>query len=172
MGASILEKHITLDRNMRGPDHKASLEPDEFAALVRAVREVEKSLGAPRRWLTRGEVLNRRVLGKSLVAAQDIAPGTVIRRDMVTSKSPGMGLSPQFIERLVGRRLERAMHHDQVFEESDLEVADTPRSTKRIDVGTRWGVVARFLDVEKLLARFEPLGLSLIEFHVSDGDLD
>ena len=72
MGARMLERHLTLDRTMRGPDHKASLEPAQFAEQVRAVREVELSLGVPHRWITRGETLNRRVLGKSLVAATDI----------------------------------------------------------------------------------------------------
>ena len=72
MGARLLERHLTLDRTMRGPDHKASLEPAQFAEQVRALREVELSIGVPHRWITRGETLNRRVLGKSLVAATDI----------------------------------------------------------------------------------------------------
>ena len=62
MGARLLERHLTLDRTMRGPDHKASLEPGQFAEQVRAIREVEASLGVPHRWITRGETLNRRVL--------------------------------------------------------------------------------------------------------------
>jgi N-acetylneuraminate synthase len=172
LGASFIEKHITLDRMMRGPDHKASLEPDEFAALVRGVRNVEKALGVARRWMTRGEVLNRRVLGKSLVAAEEIPAGTVIERGMVASKSPGMGLSPQRLDELVGCRLARKVSRDEAFQESDLVPSGAPRRLKRIDVGTRWGVVARFLDVDQLLERFEPAGLSLIEFHVSDRDLD
>ena len=72
MGARMLERHLTLDRTMRGPDHKASLEPAQFVEQVRALREVEASIGVPQRWITRGETLNRRVLGKSLVAASDI----------------------------------------------------------------------------------------------------
>ena len=67
MGARLLERHLTLDRTMRGPDHKASLEPAQFAEQVRAVREVELSLGTAHRWMTRGETLNRRTLSKSLV---------------------------------------------------------------------------------------------------------
>jgi sialic acid synthase SpsE len=63
MGARMLERHLTLDRTMRGPDHKASLEPAEFAEQMRALREVEASIGVPHRWITRGETLNRRVLG-------------------------------------------------------------------------------------------------------------
>src|ERR1041385_7040824 len=120
MGARLLERHLTLDRTMRGPDHKASLEPAQFAEQVRAIRDVEASLGVPHRWITRGETLNRRVLGKSLVAAVDIPAGTESSRDMLTSKSPGLGLSPQFIDRLIGRRLARAVVRDEAFRHSDI----------------------------------------------------
>src|SRR4029079_1210987 len=123
MGARLLERHLTLDRTMRGPDHKASLEPAQFAEQVRSIREVEMSLGVPHRWITRGETLNRRILGKSLVAAVDIPANTPIARDMLTSKSPGLGLSPQLVDRLVGRRLLRAVVRDEAFRQSDIEDA-------------------------------------------------
>ncbi|MBI3504324.1 MAG: N-acetylneuraminate synthase family protein [Proteobacteria bacterium] len=173
MGARMLERHLTLDRSMRGPDHKASLEPAQFAEQVRAVREVEASLGAPHRWITRGETLNRRVLSKSLVAATEIAAGTRLTRDMITSKSPGLGLSPQLVDRLVGRTASRALRRDDPFTDADLaEAATAPRAARHVDVGAPWGVVARFLDVAPLEARFLPLGMRFIEFHVSDRDLD
>ena len=173
MGARMLERHLTLDRSLRGPDHKASLEPAEFAEQVRAVREVEMSLGASHRWMTRGETLNRRSLAKSLVAAADIPAGTPITRAMITSKSPGLGLSPQLVDQLVGRRLGRAVKHDEMFLPHDIVDPATPaRSVRAIDTGAPWGVVARFLDLDPLEARFVPLGMSFVEFHVSDRDLD
>ena len=173
MGARMLERHLTLDRTMRGPDHKASLEPAQFAEQVRALREVEASLGAPHRWITRGETLNRRVLSKSLVAATDIAAGTRLTREMVTSKSPGLGLSPQLVDRLVGRTIGRALRRDDPFTDADIaERAATPRGMRAIDIGAPWGVVARFLDVAPLEARFLHHGMKFIEFHVSDRDLD
>ncbi len=173
MGARLLERHLTMDRTMRGPDHKASLEPDQFAEQVRAVREVEMSLGAPRRWMTRGETLNRRVLSKSLVAATAISPGTPITREMVTSKSPGLGLSAQFVDKLVGRRLPRAVAKDEMFLPSDAQDSAAPAGAARtIDVGAPWGIVARFLDVAGLEQKFMPLGMDFVEFHVSDRDLD
>ena len=172
MGARILERHLTLDRTMRGPDHKASLEPAQFAEQVRAVREVELSLGVPHRWITRGETLNRRVLGKSLVAAADIPANTTIARDMLTSKSPGLGLSPQFVDKLVGRRLPRPMARDEMFRQSDIEEIVAGRDATAIDIGAPWGIVARFLDVAALEEAFVPLGMSFVEFHVSDRDLD
>ena len=172
MGARMLERHLTLDRTMRGPDHKASLEPAQFAEQVRAVREVELSLGVPHRWITRGETLNRRVLGKSLVAATDIPANTTISRTMLTSKSPGLGLSPQFVEKLIGRRLPRPIARDEAFRQSDIEDAVDGREESAIDIGAPWGIVARFLDFAPLEQAFVPLGMSFVEFHVSDRDLD
>ncbi len=172
MGARMLERHLTLDRTMRGPDHKASLEPAAFAEQVRAIREVEMSLGAPHRWMTRGETLNRRVLSKSLVAAVDIPANAPITRAMVTSKSPGLGLSPQLVDKLVGRRLARAVQRDEMFLASDVVDATAAAAARAIDVGTPWGIVARFLDVAALEEKFRPLGMHFIEFHVSDRDLD
>lgn len=172
MGARLLERHLTLDRTMRGPDHKASLEPAQFAEQVRALREVEASIGVPHRWITRGETLNRRVLGKSLVAATDIPAQTTIARAMLTSKSPGLGLSPQFVDKLVGRRLSRAIARDEMFRQSDADDEVADGDVAAIDVGAPWGVVARFLDVAPLEQAFVPLGMRFVEFHVSDRDLD
>lgn len=172
LGANILERHLTLDRSLRGPDHSSSLTPEHLASQVAAVREVETSLGVPHRWMTRGEILNRRVLGKSLVARVDIPPETVITSAMVTSKSPGMGLSPQYVSDLVGRRIGRAVRRDEPFSEDDLRDGLGAATSKPIDVGTPWGIVARFTDIDDLLPRFEHDGLSFIEFHVSDRDLD
>jgi N-acetylneuraminate synthase len=172
MGACMLERHLTLDRTMRGPDHSASLEPAMFAEQVRAVREVESALGVPHRWITRGELLNRRVLAKSLVAKKDIPAGTVVTRDMITSKSPGLGLSPQLVDELVGRRINQSLRRDDFFSEEDLRDPDHPHQLKPVDVGTRWGIIARFTDIDNLLPPFERAGMSLLEFHVSDRDLD
>ena len=172
MGARLLERHLTLDRTMRGPDHKASLEPAQFAEQVRAVREVELSLGTAHRWMTRGETLNRRTLSKSLVAASDIPAHVTITRAMVTSKGPGLGLSPQLIDRLVGRSLNRAVMRDDMFLATDIEDPTAAREARVIDVGAPWGIVARFLDVAALEDKFAALGMAFVEFHVSDRDLD
>jgi N-acetylneuraminate synthase len=172
LGARMLEKHLTLDRGMRGPDHKASLEPADFAHQVKVVREMEAAMGVPHRWMTRGEVLNRRALAKSLVATVDIPVGTVVTRDMITSKSPGLGLSPQFVQSLVGRRMHRALTADEVFLEEDLYDAEHPAPRRTVQLPAPWGIVARFNDVDPMIERFGPQGMSFIEFHVSDRDLD
>jgi sialic acid synthase SpsE/sugar phosphate isomerase/epimerase len=172
MGANLLERHLTLDRQMRGPDHSASLEPQQFADQVAAIREAEAAFGVPHRWITRGELLNRRVLGKSLVATECIPAGTVLTRDMITSKSPGLGLCPQLVTELVGRRVDRDLRPDDFFTEDDLGDTETSHQASLIDVRTRWGIIARFTDVGRLVPRFEQAGMSLIEFHISDRDLD
>ena len=111
MGAIVIERHITLDREMEGPDHAASLEPEEFKALVSGIREVEAARGEKlaERALSQGELINRENLAKSLVAARDIAAGTVVAESDVAVKSPGQGLSPLKMPALIGRRLNRAM---------------------------------------------------------------
>ena len=172
MGATMLERHITADRSLRGPDHRASLEPARFKELVAAVREVEASFGVGHRWVSRGEVLNRRVLGKSLVAAVDVPAGTVITPAMLATKSPGMGLSPQQIAQLTGRRLARSLRRDDVFLESDLRDGEETHSARVLDLGIPWGVVARFPDLDALMARFAPQGMAFVELHMSDRDLD
>jgi sialic acid synthase SpsE/sugar phosphate isomerase/epimerase/CBS domain-containing protein len=173
MGARMIERHITLDCTMRGSDHQASLEPGEFKELVTAIRDVEASLGVAHRWITRGELLNRRVLGKSLVATRDVPAGTEITREMITSKSPGMGLSPQLMHQLIGKTLPRALKRDEMFVDDDLLTGGKlHRDMKRIDLGVPWGIVARFNDLDSLLERFGGAGMAFVEFHVSDRDLD
>lgn len=172
LGACVLERHVTLDRDQRGPDHKASLLPHELAAQIQAVRQVEAALGVPHRWLTQGELINRRALGKSLVAARDIAEGEVIATDDIVAKSPGLGLSPQRIDELAGRRAARAIGRDTAFVDADL-LRPTPAPTAvAVDVGNRWGLVVRFTDAHELLERFAPMHPQLLEFHLSDRDLD
>ena len=170
-GACILERHLTLDRSQKGPDHKASLEPAEFGALVRGVREVELALGSRRRWMTRGELLNRRLLAKSLVAARPLAAGTRLSRADIVSKGPGLGLSPQDLDRLVGRTLLRPVSADAPFEASDVQDITDVASAGEVDVGAPWGIVGRFTDAAPLVARFAPLGMRFVEFHLSDRDL-
>ncbi|WP_335920958.1 N-acetylneuraminate synthase [Shewanella algae] len=93
-GAVLIEKHFTLDKNMEGPDHKASLEPDELAAMVKAIRQIEVALGSSVKTPTVSEVKNKVVARKSLVAASDIKEGESLTEFNLTIKRPGLGLSP------------------------------------------------------------------------------
>ncbi|MBE0410314.1 MAG: N-acetylneuraminate synthase family protein [Anaerolineales bacterium] len=167
LGAAIIERHITLDRTMDGPDHAASLEPQGFNKLVRDIRQVDMALGTgEEKYMSRGEILNREVLGKSLVAARDIQPGEVISAEMVAVKGPALGISPQHYPQLVNRRATRVIQADEPFFERDLgvEVQLDVAHTLPLD----WGFTVRFRDFEDLLI-YEP---RLLEYHFTDQDLD
>jgi len=167
LGASIIERHVTLDRTMDGPDHAASLEPQGFKKMVRDIRQVASALGAgEEKFFSRGEILNREVLGKSLVAARRILPGEQITREMVTVKGPALGISPQNYTCLLGRVAERTIDEDEPFLDSDLGI--------KLDLDTEhtlpmeYGFTVRFRDIDELLI-YKP---RILEFHLTDQDLD
>ena len=94
LGAQVIEKHFTLDRTLPGPDHKASLEPDDLAAMVRSIREVEAALGSGKKIPTYSELKNRNIARKSLVAAENISKGSILTEGNMIAKRPGDGISP------------------------------------------------------------------------------
>jgi N-acetylneuraminate synthase/N,N'-diacetyllegionaminate synthase len=115
LGAVIVEKHFTLDKAMPGPDHRASLDPEELGALVRSIRNVEKALGDGRKVPCRSELAVRPAARKSVVAAMDIPPGAVIIRDMLTVKRPGTGIPPGDLMKVVHRSARRSIRRDEVI---------------------------------------------------------
>ncbi len=171
LGAIVIERHITLDRTMEGPDHAASLEPAEYAALMTAIRDVEQALGPvdmPRqRILSQGELINRENLGKSVVAARELPEGTVIKAQDLLVRSPGQGLPPIHLPRLIGHKTRRSMKADDYFFLSDLENEESkPREYK---FKRPWGIPVRYHDAKAFLARCKP---DLLEFHLSYSDMD
>ncbi|WP_245448747.1 MULTISPECIES: N-acetylneuraminate synthase family protein [Bradyrhizobium] len=169
LGAVVIERHITLDREMEGPDHAASLEPEEFKALVSGIREVEAARGEKRveRALSQGELINRENLAKSLVAARDLSAGTVISEADIAVKSPGQGLSPLKMPALLGRKLTRTMAADDYFFQSDLDEGAAKARRYRFD--RPWGVPVRYHDAERFLEICQP---DIIEFHLSYTDME
>lgn len=117
LGACVLEKHFTLDRNLPGPDHKASLEPDELAAMVREVREVEAALGDGCKRVAEAERANITVARKSIVAARPIAAGEVFTEKNITVKRPGNGMSPLLWDKVLGRRASQDYEADRLIDE-------------------------------------------------------
>lgn len=115
LGASVIEKHFTLDRKFSGPDHQASLEPDELEALVRGIRIVEASLGHGRKEPAASEADTAAVARKSLVAAQDIPSGTILTEQMIAVKRPGTGLPPSIKSYLVGRTVQNSISEGTLF---------------------------------------------------------
>lgn len=115
LGASVIEKHFTLDRNLPGPDHKASIEPAELTALVRAVRNVSQALGEGVKRVGEREAENRPVVRKSLVASRPIRAGEPFTPDNVTTKRPGTGVSPMRWDDVMSRCSSRDFNKDDLI---------------------------------------------------------
>lgn len=116
LGATVIEKHFTLDKNMEGPDHKASLEPDDLTCMVQAIRNIDLALGDPVKQVTPSEAKNRAIARKSIVAAVAIAPGEVFTEANLTVKRPGTGLSPMLWEQVLGQTAKKEYQPDQPIE--------------------------------------------------------
>lgn len=117
LGASVIEKHFTLDKQMEGPDHKASLEPDELVAMVKAIRKVENCLGDGRKKQMESEKQNCAIARKSIVAKQDIKAGENFTEDNITVKRPGMGISPMKWYEVIGKKASRDYKLDELINE-------------------------------------------------------
>jgi len=116
MGATVIEKHFTLDRNLPGPDHQASLEPEELNAMVTAIRNIEVALGDGIKRLTPGEISNKAVARKSLVASRPIKQGEIFTAENLTAKRPGLGISPMFWDSVLGKSAPRNFKVDELIE--------------------------------------------------------
>lgn len=114
-GASVIEKHLTLDKSLPGPDHAASLDPAEFTALVKAVRSVTSALGDGVKRPAPCEGANRSVARRSVVAARPLPSGHALTREDLAVKRPGDGIAPAELERLLGRRLKKAVEADEAL---------------------------------------------------------
>jgi N-acetylneuraminate synthase len=115
-GARVIEKHVTLDRNLPGPDHKASLQPDELRELVRQTREIEQALGDGIKRPTASEWKNRDVARKSLVASKEIQAGEVYSEENLACKRPGTGNSPFNFWNFLGESADRRYESDQLLQ--------------------------------------------------------
>lgn len=116
MGAVVVEKHFTLDRNMEGPDHKASLEPEELTTMVTAIRHIEKALGSGQKSVSASEKKNLSIVRKGIVASRDIARGEMLTEDNITVKRPANGISPMRWFEVLGTRAVRDFKEDELIE--------------------------------------------------------
>lgn len=116
MGATVLEKHFTLDKGLPGPDHRASLDPAELASMVRSVRNVEQALGSGEKLVAECEAPNIEVARKSIVAARPIKKGELLTEENITVKRPGGGISPMRWDEVVGTRAVRDFEYDHLIE--------------------------------------------------------
>ena len=119
MGAVVIEKHFTLDRNMEGPDHKASLEPEELRAMVLAIRNIEAAMGDGIKRPSASEMKNRDVARKSIVAKTNIQKGEVFTEENLTAKRPGNGISPMQWNNVIGLKADRDYEPDEIIKLPD-----------------------------------------------------
>jgi N-acetylneuraminate synthase len=167
LGAKVVERHFTFDRNMEGPDHAASLEIEEFKALVSGIREIEQALGdGVDRVVSQGEMINRENLSKSLVAACNLNQGTIIEPHHLIVRSPGQGLSAQSYDELIGRTVQRDMLKEDYFYPSDLNNYRLEPRDYKFD--RPWGIPVRYHDFSEYDSKIKP---DVYEFHMSYSDM-
>lgn len=116
MGATVIEKHFTLDRNMEGPDHKASLEPDELKAMISAIRNIELAIGTGEKKPAESEVKNIIIARKSIIAKTVIKKGDIFTEENITVKRPGNGISPMMWFDILGQKAKRDFEEDELIE--------------------------------------------------------
>lgn len=116
MGARVIEKHFTLDHNMEGPDHKASLEPDELKAMVSAIRNIEKAIGDGKKHVSDSERKNIAIARKSIIAARNIKKGELLTENNLTVKRPGNGINPMRWNEVIGKIAVRDFVEDELIE--------------------------------------------------------
>lgn len=120
-GITFIEKHFTLDKNFEGPDHKASVTPEELKLLCEGIRAVEKSLGSSEKMVTASEAKNKIVARKSIIAACPIKKGEIYTTENLTTKRPGNGISPMFWYELLGKEAEMDFEDDQLIQDSRFQ---------------------------------------------------
>ena len=116
LGACVIEKHFTLSRSMKGPDHKASLEPDELRMMVEMIRQTELALGSAQKCVSPSERPNIEVARKSIVASRNVRKGEILSSDNITVKRPGGGVSPMLWDKVVGTAAIRDFGYDELIE--------------------------------------------------------
>lgn len=121
MGATVIEKHFTLDRNMEGPDHKASLEPNELREMVKAIRNIEKALGEKEKRPSESERDNIKIARKSIVAKRKICIGDKFSIENITTKRPGTGISPMYWNMIINRKSKQEYEIDELISNKELE---------------------------------------------------
>ena len=117
LGATVIEKHFTLDKTLPGPDHKASLEPDELTAMISAIRNIEKAIGGSGlKEVSPSEEKNKPIARKSIVASTDIKKGDIFTPENLTVKRPGTGISPMQWDEVIGKEAKRDFQEDELIE--------------------------------------------------------
>ena len=167
MGYKIIEKHITFDKTQEGPDHKASMIPDEFSEMVENIRHLESALTDEKK-VNQAEILNKEAFAKSAVAIRDLPVGHVLIKSDVTYKSPGKGIFPHHIYKYFGKIIKNEIKQDHYINDTDFKDIVKIKDWKKFTFSQEWGAKCRFHDYDA----YKVLNSKVVEFHCSQTDLD
>ena len=168
LGAVVIEKHFTFDKDQEGNDHKVSLLPNEFKQMVQGIKEVSASLGTNiERTLTQGELINRENLAKSIIAKRHIRRGEIFKEEMFVFRSPGQGLQPNRLFELLGKEAQREIEEGDFLFQSDID--EKKAVFHRFNFDRAFGVPVRYGDYLKMKSMSN---INFVEFHLSYQDLD
>jgi N,N'-diacetyllegionaminate synthase len=121
LGADVIEKHITLDRGMQGPDHRLSLEPNELIQMIKSIRNIEEALGNRKKLITNSEIKNIKIHKKSIISKKEINIGDKFTLENITTKRPGTGISPKLYFKLIGKKSKFKYKKDIIINKSELQ---------------------------------------------------
>ena len=167
MGCKIIEKHITFDITQKGPDHKASMLPEEWKEMVYQIRMLEKAMGSTKH-INQAEIQNKEAFAKSAVPIRDLPAGHVLIKADLTYKAPGKGIFPHEINNYIGKVLKKPVKQDHYIDKTDFEETTAITDWKKFAFSKKWGAKCRFHDYEE----YKVLNSPCIEFHCSQTDLD
>lgn len=171
-GCKVIERHLTLNKNLEGPDHESSLLPIEFKNMVYGIRELEVALGPEKikkRIPSQGELINRISLSKSIVASRSIPKNKIIEKKDLSLKSPSTGISGIYLNDLIGKKILQSKKKDDLIFHSDF-LKNKLENYKKIKFVRKTGIPTRFHDYKKFMKLFD--WNQFIEFHLSYKDLE
>lgn len=167
LGCQIIEKHITFDKSLKGPDHKASMLPEEWSEMVYQIRMLEQALGSEKR-VNQAEIQNKEAFAKSAVAKSNLKAGHILKKQDIVFKAPGKGIFPHEIDNYYGKVLKKDVEEDHYINHTDFEELTKISEWKKFSFQKDWGIKCRFHDYDK----YRILGSPSVEFHCSETDLD
>jgi sialic acid synthase SpsE len=121
MGAKVIEKHFTLDKKLKGPDHKASLEPGELREMVKSIRNIESAMGDGKKKPVKSEFEVMKVARKSLIASRDLNPGYILKKEDIEIKRPGTGIQTKYFSKIIGMKVKKKIKKDELLKWEKLE---------------------------------------------------
>ena len=167
LGAQIIEKHITLNRNQKGPDHKASMLPNQWKQMIKNIRSLEKSL-TNKKYVNQAETLNKEAFAKSAVALKDLSKGHILMEQDIKFQSPGKGIFEHEISDYLGKELKKSIPNGKYISKENFKDVTLIKDWKEFNFTKNWGVKCRFHDYEL----YKQVNAPVIEFHCSQTDLD